>query len=91
MYLPAAAAGDMTVRVYAFTPLETHERLAQQIKKKGKKSSPWLHVGGVKVGPHRVCPVGSANLPLPSTNSSMVRVSHGLSFSAHGVFGPVTL
>ncbi|GAQ83501.1 amidohydrolase family protein [Klebsormidium nitens] len=48
VYLPAAAVGDMTVRVYAFTPLETHERLAQKIKEKGKKLSPWLHIGGVK-------------------------------------------
>ena len=47
-YRRAHAAGDLTLRVYAFTALSSWERIAGEVNTAGGNGDAWLRIGGVK-------------------------------------------
>ena len=46
-YERAHASGDLTLRVYAYVPLSTVDRLVERVEKAGKGDE-WLRIGGLK-------------------------------------------
>ena len=46
-YRRAKSAGDLTLRVYAFVPLSTVDRLAARVEREGRGDD-WLRIGGLK-------------------------------------------
>lgn len=47
-YRRAHARGDLTLRVYAFVPLSSWERLAEEVERRDGAGDGWLRLGGLK-------------------------------------------